>query len=145
MVRHPRVDIPSWDQALAHRPEDLRAGVAERFAEAAISPEVVEDVLRDCGDELHRAAGAGDPHWADRYGGRLGVALLSAEVSALASHLNARASAVRAVAVDELLEDFSAITVAARLGISRQKVYEISRGRHDDQFIDRVPWRRVNR
>lgn len=141
MIRHPRVDGPSWDRVLAHRPEDVRAGVADRFEEAVVGPELVEDVLRDGGDALHMAAQGGDPDWADRFGGRLGVALLSAEVSALTSHLNARASAVRAVAVDQLLEDFSAVTVAARLGISRQKVYEISRGRHDDHFIDHVPWR----
>jgi len=29
--------------------------------------------------------------------------------------------------VDDLLEDFSAVDVAARLGVSRQKVYEIGR------------------
>jgi hypothetical protein len=60
------------------------------------------------------------------------VALLAAEVSALAAHLNARASAVRALAVDALLEDFSAVTVAAYLGVSRQKVYDLSRASRSD-------------
>jgi hypothetical protein len=68
------------------------------------------------------------------------VALLAAEVSSLAAHLNSRASSVRAHAVDELLDDFSAVTVAARLGVSRQKVYDISRGGVAGPFIDRVPW-----
>jgi hypothetical protein len=38
------------------------------------------------------------------FGGPLAVALLAAEVSALAAHLNARGSAVRALAVDALLD-----------------------------------------
>jgi hypothetical protein len=141
MIRQPTVDSPPWDLVLAHRPEDVRGSVAERFEESGIAPELVEQVLQDGGDALHAAARGAHPDWAEPFGGWLGVALLSAEVSALAAHLNARASAVRSVAVDELLEDFSAITVAAHLGVSRQKIYEISRGRHDDNFIDRVPWR----
>ena len=70
----------------------------------------------------------GGPGWADEFGGYLAVALLAAEVSALAAHLNSRASAARGRAVDALLEEYSAVTVAARLGVSRQKVYEIARG-----------------
>lgn len=141
MIRQPRVDTPSWDSVLAHRPDDARRGVAERFEESGVSPDLVRLVLEDGGDSLHAAARGGDSNWAERFGGWLGVALLSAEVSALASHLNARASAVRSLAVDQLLEDFSAVTVAAHLGVSRQKIYEISRGRRDGHFIDRVPWR----
>ena len=61
--------------------------------------------------------------------------------SALAAHLNSRASAVRARAVDALLDDFGAITVSARLAVSPQKVYEISRGDRTDNFIDGTPRR----
>ena len=141
MIRQPRVDRPSWVTVLAHRPDAVRSSVAERFEESGVASELVELVLQDGGDSLYTAARGGDASWADGFGGWLGVALLSAEVSALASHLNARASAVRTLAVEELLEDVSAISVAAHLGISRQKVYEISRGRRDDHYIDRVPWR----
>lgn len=116
----------------------MRGSVAERFEGSGVAPELVERVLQDGGDALHETARGARPGWADRFGGWLAVALLSAEVSALAAHLNARGSAVRSVAVDELLEDFSAITVAAHLGVSRQKVYEISRGRREDRFIDRA-------
>lgn len=79
--------------------------------------------------------------WADRFGGPLAVALLAAEVSALAAHLNARGSAVRALAVDALLDEFSAVTVAAHLGVSRQKVYDLSRPTRISSYIDGVPWR----
>lgn len=98
-------------------------------------------VLSDGGDELYAAAKSGGKDWADRFGGPLVVALLAAEISALAAHLNSRASATRAMAVGELLDDFSAVTVAACLGVSRQKVYDISRGSLAVPFIDRSPWR----
>ena len=39
---------------------------------------------------------------------------------------------MRALAVDALLEDFSAVTVAAYLGVSRQKVYDLSRASRSD-------------
>ncbi|MQA77381.1 MAG: hypothetical protein GEV10_02685 [Streptosporangiales bacterium] len=131
---NPRVD-GAWDAVLGHRPDDVRASVGERFAENDIDPDRVRAVLRDMGDGLYTAATTGEKEWADGFGGPLGVALLAAEVSALAAHLNSRASAVRAVAVDDLLEDFSAVTVAARLGVSRQKVYEVARGGMPGTFI----------
>ena len=37
--------------------------------------------------------------------------------------------------------DFSAISVAAHLGVSRQKVYELSRASPSNSYIDQVPWR----
>jgi hypothetical protein len=49
--------------------------------------------------------------------------------------LRVRGVAVRALAVDALLEDLSA--VAARLGISRQKVYDISRPALGGRLIDK--------
>jgi hypothetical protein len=52
--------------------------------------------------------------------------------------LRVRGVAVRPLAVDALLEDHSAVTVAARLGISRQKVYDISRPALGGPFIDRA-------
>lgn len=125
---------------LAHRPPDVWGAVRDRFVENAITPDRVKAVLDDGGDSLYAAARSGERNWADCFGGLLAVALLAAEVSALAAHLNSRGSAIRALAVDTLLEDYSAVTVAARLGVSRQKVYEISRGTLIN-FIDRAPWR----
>ena len=40
--------------------------------------------------------------------------------------------------VKAVLDDFSAVSVAAHLGVSRQKVYELSRA---STYIDQVPWR----
>ncbi|WP_199434234.1 hypothetical protein [Qaidamihabitans albus] len=126
----------AWDAVLAHRPAEVRADVADRFVENGITPTGVAAVLADMGDGLHAAAATGDEHWAERFGGPLAVALLAAEVSALAAHLNSRASAVRAIAVGGLLDDFSAVTIAARLGVSRQKVYDIARGSAIGPFIE---------
>lgn len=134
---NPRVD-GVWDEVLGHRPDDVRASVGERLAESGVDPERLRAVLRDMGDGLYSAAAGGAKDWAEEFGGPLAVALLAAEVSALAAHLNSRASAVRAVAVDELLEDFSAVTVAARLGVSRQKVYDVARGGMSGTFIEFV-------
>jgi hypothetical protein len=130
-----------WEAVLAHRPPETRRGLVERFEESGIGPERVRLALLDGGDGLHAAAASASPDWADPVGGPLAAALLAAEVSAFAAHLNSRASAVRAMAVEALLDDYSAITVAARLGVSRQKVYEISRGAHAGSFIPSVPWR----
>jgi hypothetical protein len=116
----------------------------ERFEESGVGPDLVRRVLEDGGDALYEASKSGVADWTDQFGGRVATALLAAEVSALAAHLNERASAVRSLAVDALLADFSAITVASRLGVSRPKVYEIGRGgRGAGGFIDRVPWRQT--
>jgi hypothetical protein len=112
---------------LAHRPEDRRAQIVERFARHGIGADAVAAALDDLGTSLCAAASSGADDWAAPFGGALAVALLAAEVGAFAAHLNSRASAVRARAVDALLEEFSAVTVAAHLGVSRQKVYEIGR------------------
>jgi hypothetical protein len=142
MERQPRDDILAWEVTLAHRPPDARGAVCHRFVEHGITPDQVKAVLDDGGDALYAAANSGDQDWTDRFGGPLAVALLAAEVSALAAHLNARGSAVRALAVDALLDDFSAVTVAASLGVSRQKVYDLSRANRMSSHIDCVPWRR---
>jgi hypothetical protein len=142
MQRQPRDDNLAWERMLAHRPPEARGTVRDRFLDQGIRPDQVKAVLNDGGDALYSAASSGDKDWTDRFGGPLAVALLAAEVSALCAHLNARGSAVRALAVDALLEDFSAIAVAAHLGVSRQKVYELSRAGHTDSHIDQVPWRR---
>lgn len=125
-----------WDVVLAHRPDGARTAVAERFVEAGITPGDVSAVLADMGDCLHATAATGNERWAERFGGPLAVALLAAEVSALAAHLNSRASAVRAIAMDSLLDDYSAVTIATRLGVSRQKVYDIARGSATGPFIE---------
>ncbi|HSS95216.1 MAG TPA: hypothetical protein VLR46_14680, partial [Candidatus Dormibacteraeota bacterium] len=141
MQRQPWGDTLSWDVALGHRPPEMRGEVSGRFDEHGVAAELVKTVLDDCGDSLYAAARSGDRDWADRFGGPLAAALLAAEVSSLAAHLNSRASAVRALAVDALLDEFSAVTVASRLGVSRQKVYEIGRGTSIGPYINLVPWR----
>ncbi|MGJ7905765.1 hypothetical protein ACOQFL_04710 [Actinopolyspora sp. H202] len=138
MSRNPGVDA-AWDAVLSHRQDETRAAVAERFVDNGISPTDVASVLADMGDGLYAAAAQDDEHWTQRFGGPLVVALLAAEVSALAAHLNSRASAVRARATDGLLDDFSAVTVAARLGVSRQKVYDIARSSTSGPFIEHAP------
>ena len=142
MERQPRVDSLTWEAVLAHRPAEVRDAVRDRFVEHGITAEQVRAVLEDGGDDLYAAASSGAEDWADRFGGPLAVALLAAEVSALAAHLNARGSAVRALAVDALLDEFSAVTVAAHLGVSRQKVYDLSRTNRISSYIDGVPWRK---
>jgi hypothetical protein len=142
MERQPRGDTSAWEATLAHRPLEVRGPVGQRFVEHGITPDQLKAVLDDGGDALYAAAGSGDKTWADRFGGPLAVALLAAEVSALAAHLNARGSAVRALAVDALLDEFSAVTVAAHLGVSRQKVYDISRTPRAGSYLNSVPWRR---
>lgn len=119
----------SWEKVLAHRPDDAgREAAKQRFIEHGVGPELVARHLADTGAELHAAAATGRSDWSAPYGGLLAVALLTGEVTVYCSHLVARASAVRSIAVDSLLQDFSAVSVAADLGISRQKVYEIARG-----------------
>jgi hypothetical protein len=141
MQRQPRDDTLAWERTLAHRPPEVRDAVRARFVDYGILPDQVKAVLDDGGDALYAAASSGNKDWTDRFGGPLAVALLAAEVSALAAHLNARGSAVRALAVDALLDEFSAISVAAHLGVSRQKVYELGRASHGNSYIDQVPWR----
>jgi hypothetical protein len=139
MSRQPGGDT-SWDAVLAHRSPDTRAGAGERFEAAGIGPAAVRAALQDGGDELYAAAVSGDEDWAKPFGGPLAVALLAAEVGALTAHLTSRSSAIRALAVEALLDDYSAVTVAGRLGVSRQKVYDIARP-SGGTYIDRTPWR----
>lgn len=137
----PGGDTAFWDVILAHRPPDVRDTVRDRFVDHDIPSDLVSSVLDDGGDSLYAAADSGKDEWADAFGGPLAVALLAAEVSALAAHLNSRASAVRTRAVRALLDDYSAVTVAAHLAVARQKVYEIGRANTDGTYIERVPWR----
>jgi hypothetical protein len=140
MSSQPGGDI-GWDTVLAHRPPDTRSPARERFEAAGVAPQLVHTALADGGDELFAAVAGGAADWAEPFGGPLAVALIAAEVSALTAHLTSRASAVRALAVEALLDDFSAVTVAARLGVSRQKVYDIARANPTSAFIDHAPWR----
>jgi hypothetical protein len=141
MGSQPRGDTELWEQTLAYRPADIRDSVHQRLINNGVTVEQVRAVLQDGGDALRAAASSDDKNWTDYFGGPVAVALLAAEVSALAAHLNSRASAVRARAVQELLDEYSAVSVAAHLGVSRQKVYDISRGNHLDTFIEHAPWR----
>lgn len=140
MSRQPRGDT-SWDVVLAHRAPDTRAAIRERFESAGVAAADIRSVLADGGDELFAAATGGAADWAGRWGGPLAVALLAAEVGAMTAHLTSRSSAIRAVAVEALLDDYSAVTVANRLGVSRQKVYDIARPNPAGSFIDHAPWR----
>jgi hypothetical protein len=140
MTSQPRGDT-GWDAVLAHRPPETRDSIRERFETAGVGPGRVRAVLEDGGDELYAAAVGRADEWAKPYGGPLAVALLAAEVGALTAHLTSRSSTVRAVAVEALLDDYSAVTVANRLGVSRQKVYDIARPNSTTTFVDRVPWR----
>jgi hypothetical protein len=131
----------SWSVVLAHRPPEARSAVRERFESAGVGVAQVLAALSDGGDELYAAAAGGADDWAKPFGGALAVALLAAEVGAMTAHLTSRSSAIRAVAVEALLDDFSAVTVANRLGVSRQKVYEIARPGSITSFLDHTPWR----
>lgn len=117
--------------------------MATRLERVGLTPSVVRAALADGGDGLYRSSAEGDGSWVERYGGALAVALLAAEISALAAHLNSRAALVRAHAVNALLDDYSAIAVATELGVSRQKVYDIARAaERDTTYISQVPWRK---
>jgi hypothetical protein len=140
MERHPRVDS-DWDLVLAHRTPESRDQVRARFESAGVGVQQIWAALGDAGDELFAAATSGAEDWAKPFGGPLAVALLAAEVGAITAHLTSRSSAIRALAVDALLDDFSAITVANRLGVSRQKVYDIARPNPTGSYLDRAPWR----
>lgn len=162
----PRGDI-GWDVVLAHRSPDIREQVRERFESSGVTAAQLWAVLADGGDKLFAAvasapalasasasaasapaaaaaasaaaASASDVAWAQPFGGPLAVALLAAEVGALTAHLTSRSSAIRAAAVGALLDEYSAVTVARRLGVSRQKVYDIARP-GAGPYIPRTPW-----
>jgi hypothetical protein len=140
MNSQPRGDT-GWDVVLAHRPAEARAAIRERFESAGVGAGQVLAVLADGGDELHAAATEGGDDWAKPFGGALAVALLAAEVGAMTAHLTSRSSAIRALAVEALLDDYSAVTVANRLGVSRQKVYDIARPGSTTTFLEHAPWR----
>ncbi len=143
MERQPRVDKAAWNEILRYRADDRqREIVAARLSENGITPEILNSVLSDGGDELNARASGGGADWASSFGGPLAAALLAAEVSALSAHLNSRAANVRARAIEDLLDEVSVVAVANHLGISRQKVYELGRARLGANFIDRVPWRK---
>jgi hypothetical protein len=149
VTRKPRGDIPigpepvptEWRGVLAHRDPADAGAAARRFLESGLTPDQVRDTLADCGDGLYAAARTEEHGWAEPFGGPLGAALLAAEVSAFAAHLSSRAARVRAIAVHQLLDDLSAVTVADRLGVSRQKVYDLARNDQPAPYIDTVLWR----
>ena len=137
-------DRAEWERVLEHRRLDAPAtldATIDRFRAAGVTPEDVASHLRDAGDRLYRAAASGEDDWAATFGGERAVALLAAEVSALMSHLVARAANVRSVCVDALLDEFSAVTVASALGVARQKVYELARHPIDSSFLSTTHWR----
>jgi len=117
----------SWERVLAHRDPEQVAAIVARFEQAGVRSEQVAEAIADAGVALSGAMQDGRDGWEQPFGGLLAVALIAGEVAAYSAYLVSRASAVRAVAVDGLLEDFSAIAVGASLGVSRQKVYEIGR------------------
>lgn|GEM_PF-1136166 len=134
---------PEWLRVLAHRqrePVAVLEAVIERFRAAGVTPGSVESHLQDAGDRLYAAAASGRVSWAAEFGGDRVVALIAAEVSALASHLVARAAGIRAASIEALLEEYSAVTVASSLGVARQKVYELAKGSVGTDFIKTTPW-----
>ena len=139
----PAGHLPGWDALPAYRdPADPgTAGVLARLQGAGLTPQDVLTALRDTGDALHEQATSDEAEWAQQVGGPLAVALLAAEVGALAAHLGTRAAAVRSRAVRELLDEYSAVAVAEALGVSRQKVYDIAREVDRPPFIRTSPWR----
>ena len=133
----------TWAAALAHRfgdPTEFEQ-VVSRLTACGLSPQQVHAALADGGDALYAAAKSGRAGWSDAFGGPLAVALLATEVGVLAAHLNWRASGIRSLAVDALLDDFSAVAVAGELGVARQKVYEIAKSGLRPPYIEKVPWR----
>jgi len=140
MQSQPRDDT-DWGAVLSHRPPETRAAVRERLESAGVTAEQLSAALGDGGDELFAAATSGAVDWAKAHGGPLAVALVAAEVGAMTAHLTSRSSAIRAAAVEALLDDYSAVTVANRLGVSRQKVYDIARPNPGATYLDRAPWR----
>ncbi len=152
MTSNPRGDTPTpiappdeaaeWRRVLAHRSDDASIEVLiERFQAAGVTPSQVASHLADGGDRLYAAARTGEDGWADPYGGVRAVAVLAAEVSALMSHLVARAASVRGVCVDALLDEYSAVTVAGALGVARQKVYDLAKTDIDHSYLTNSPWR----
>lgn len=132
-----------WFEVLKHRSFDDAAVVAEvieRFERAGVTSSTVAEHLVDGGDALYAASQSG-AGWADAFGGDQAVALIAAEVGALMSHLVSRAASVRSRGVDALLDDFSAVTVANALGVSRQKVYDIAKSTQDREYLETTPWR----
>jgi len=137
-------DDAHWRRVLAHRSRDGQDTVdaaVERFRAAGVTPEEAESHLKDGGDRLYAAAHTGAGDWADAFGGPRAVAVVAAEVSALMSHLVARAASVRAACVDALLDEFSAVAVANALGVARQKVYELAKPEVDPDYLMITPWR----
>ncbi|MEV0430431.1 hypothetical protein [Micromonospora sp. NPDC050495] len=135
-------DGAEWARVLAHRGRDRATtfdAVVERFRAAGVTPEEVESHLSDAGDRLYAAATSGGEGWAAQFGGARAVALLAAEISALMSHLVARAASVRAVCVEALLDEFSAVAVAEALGVARQKVYGLGRANVDADYVRKTP------
>ena len=139
MTRQP--GVYRWADQLTHRPDEQHEAIVERFTAAGVTAGILHDALADGGDALHAAATSGADDWANDFGGSLAAALLAAEVSLFSAHLVSRASAVRALAVESLLDEYSAVAVAAALGVSRQKVYDIGKGPSSASFIPTVPWR----
>lgn len=132
-----------WTRVLAHRLRDGEPAVHEtiaRFEAAGVTPSELETHLVDGGDRLYAAAVGGEEGWAAPFGGDRAAALIAAEISALMSHLVARAASVRGVCVDGLLEEYSAVTVANALGVARQKVYGLAKPDVDPDYIERTPW-----
>ncbi|WP_157427190.1 hypothetical protein [Agromyces salentinus] len=119
----------AWGEVLAHRGDpEVIAVVRQRFIDHDVTADSVVAALDDGGDRIFADATSGRADWAVAHGGAAAAALLASEVAAYASYLTSRAASVRSLAVDELLEERSAVEVASELGISRQKIYEIARG-----------------
>lgn len=70
-----------------------------------------------------------EQNWSTQFGGPEGIARLAVELQAALAAQQQAVSEIRGAAVDELLQTRSLSEVAAMLGISRQAVSKIARGR----------------
>lgn len=115
----------AWTRVLAHREREQATAieaVIERFRAAGVTPEDVESHLQDGGDRLYAAVASGRDGWSEEFGGERAVALLAAEVSALMSHLIARARRDGEVGLRRGAADEFSVTVAGALGVARQSL-----------------------
>lgn len=120
-----------WDAALAYRPVAQRGEVAADLTHYGIAPDRVREHLLDGGATLWAAAqhADDDPDWAEPLGGPLAVTLLAREVMAYLDHMQSLAAEVRGRGISALLQDFSAVTVAEALRVSRPGLYGMAAAR----------------
>lgn len=132
--------MPTWAEVLTYRPPEQQAEVVSRLEAQGLTPIDLQRALIDGGDALYAALQQENEIAFEPFGGVLAATLLAAEVGALSAHLTARAARIRAVTLQHLLNDYSAVTLAVHLGVARQKIYELAKPQQAAHFLSRVPW-----